>query len=403
MNLPPLAKPLERFHYVVLILVLGMGISTAFHYFKSSYMKANYPQDTFLFHPEDRFNDYKIILSSAALENPYTNEKLVYFPAMIAVLKVLNLLPAQGMYFFLPAFLLSSLAIAYFFLFFFFFLLRCLGVFLFGFWNYFVVFTADRLNFEILVFWGLAAFFISEKIKKPKWGIWGLALATSIKAFPGFFSIYYLVQKRYREFVYFGLASALLTLLGFLCAHSSFSETFLRFVDCLQIFQTGYAYTARGCIFSLSLPHVFYIIGDLFRIVHLSFVGECFIYLAKWFFITLPLWLFAAVSIFKSSRLDLHHKFLFGVALFLLLPPVSYDYKGIHLILPFLMLLGDFNPKNFDLNFRLAILLSFLFIPKNYFSTHENIGIGSLINPILLVVICSMLWQNAFEKKKSRS
>ena len=76
---------------------------------------------------------------------------------------------------------------------------------------------------------------------------------------------------------------------------------------------------------------------------------------------------------------------LVAVAAMLLLTPISFDYKLLHLILPMLLFI---NAPGSTQDRTLTILFGLLMIPKAWFFLHREISIAVILNPAL---ICLML------------
>ena len=66
------------------IVMLGFVLSVFKHYILGAYAHLSYPYNTFLFTPDDRFNDFFNMLRACKDNNPYLTSywlKSVYFPA----------------------------------------------------------------------------------------------------------------------------------------------------------------------------------------------------------------------------------------------------------------------------------------------------------------------------------
>jgi len=78
----------------------------------------------------------------------------------------------------------------------------------------------------------------------------------------------------------------------------------------------------------------------------------------------------------------------------ILLPYVSADYKLIHLFLPIALFVAS--PSRSRLDGMYAVIFGLLVIPKTYFTTPEGINWNSLINILLMTVLCGLIILDRF-------
>jgi hypothetical protein len=75
------------------------------------------------------------------------------------------------------------------------------------------------------------------------------------------------------------------------------------------------------------------------------------------------------------------------VATLVLVPPVSYDYRLIHVLLPILLLLRFPGP----VRTAAVVLLGIVLIPKGLPVLFADVNIGTVINPLALLALGGVL------------
>ena len=384
-----------RIETVSNIVLIGAAFSITFHYVLSAYLHLGYPFSTFLFNPDDRFNDYRNLILVVKDFSPYHSAHWFnsnYFPFGNLFLILFSFLgnPNVSLIVFITIFLVLYLWIIRF-------IDKTLlplslkdKVILYSF-NYPMLFALDRANIELYVFLAtvIFAYFYVYK-KNDTLSIVLLAVAIAAKLYPAVYLVIFLRDRKYSNI-----------------AWTLFLVLVLSFFS-LSVFQGG----VIG-----SIENMFHAFGEfnvrmmgmegvhhnasIYGIVKILAIGllKAFPRHREWFpqmfdfenYIYLPYAVFAFVSFAAVSfflvkrRVSNHECWLVLTVLMILLPNVSHDYKLINLLIPllFFFMEKDDGPKIVTY----AVLYGLLLIPKDYVILFRDVSIASLINPVLLIIL----------------
>ena len=102
----------DKSKIVTLIIVIGFSCSVIFHYIAGVYLGKGYPYSTFLFKPNDRFNDFLNIYRATAGLNPYAASVSVYFPFSYIPIYFLTFLKPLVAFTFFTGFFMTFLLVA---------------------------------------------------------------------------------------------------------------------------------------------------------------------------------------------------------------------------------------------------------------------------------------------------
>jgi len=245
-------------------------------------------------------------------------------------------------------------------------------------------------NLEMLIYLLCIAFVLTYR-RFPAAAAVVLAAAINIKLYPGVLGVLFLKRKDWKNA---GICAAV-SLLFFLGSMGAMEWDFQRLFRAFGSFSDLYlCYINDGLIFSHSLMSLFRYIGHHFFGLGakgvLSFV-PCYY--------ALCLALFAGVLFLLFRR-----KYAFWEELYLLLgcavllPPVSFDYTLVLLLIPYWFFLRE---SSFQLRDKIALFLWVLiFIPENYYASPlwQELQISVLIKPLALTAMSILIFSGKEEK-----
>jgi hypothetical protein len=344
-----------------------------------------YPYNTFLFLPEDRFNDFWNTWNPfRQLENPYNNSLSIYFPATFIILFALQVF---GKFVFL-GFLISAIT----------------GMFLLCYYcqpakhrtvllsialmlSYPFVFAVDRGNIDLLLLNLVLLWCILRSKGYDAAASLCLGLAGAAKIVPLLLLLPDLVKFRLRRLCLTAAFAAIFTGIGLLMLPDPIDRT-------LQLLSKNQEDWKRIWLLqgqSIPYSHCLLSVVKVGAIAYCHETGISVRPVHEWSFkycnwiqyVGLPLMLLAGWRL----RHENEWKSIFvAVAAMLLLPPLSHDYKLLYLFLPLLLFLNE--PPGAE-DRKLAILFGLLLIPKAYWFLFSSVSIAVIMNPIL---ICLILW-----------
>lgn len=68
----------KKIEVLILVIVVGFALAVGFHYFQGFYLGKPYPQNTFLFRPDDKFNDFFNPVRGSEDLDPFRPDKITY-------------------------------------------------------------------------------------------------------------------------------------------------------------------------------------------------------------------------------------------------------------------------------------------------------------------------------------
>ena len=395
--LGPILKNFEnenKIDVLTLIIVIGFTCSVGYHYFLGTYLNRPSPQNTFLFNPGNRFEDfYKPVLGSEDLD-PFRPDKIAFkggylpFGYLVSFLYSL-IVPREFAWFvFISIFFLSL-----------YFSIKnllfgrnhklnshkYLSLFAIMFMTYPILFAVDRTNFDMLICTLIFLFVILYKSNKFIWSTVFLGMATAIKPFTGLFILIYLYDKKYKEALIFLINILLLTVLSLSVFKDALVFETQKFLK--EIFAAGQLIT--GGSISRFASDLYNLVSILSNYTNSLFGREIIIlsnekYKLVYSILSIIIFIFFVLYLW-IRRQPLWKTLLILSCLIVLLPYVTYDYRITYLFPPMVLFLKKNDQESFD--FPITILWGILLIPKNYpvFGWEQNIGM--LLNPILLLLI----------------
>jgi hypothetical protein len=383
----------DRVRLLASIILVGFLAAVAFHGTLRLVFHAGYPQNTFLFRPDDRFNDFYNPIRGSADRDPYNPDRILYiggyFPFGYLVTYLFSRIePEQRS---LTLFLVSFLAL--------------LGVYIasalagtpsphgvksrlsiFGYalciayLAYPTIFLVDRANFDAVVFVLIAGFALLYQRGNVALAVAILSPAIAMKGYPAILLTLPLIDRRFKEL----MLACLLTCLLSLGALAVFSDGLVVEAHKMLVsFQRASAIAFDGgslVRFNSSLyTALLYILGragvdpaysPIFDVGYLVMIASvwaaCTVALRRW---SAPFW----------ARLSV------VTALMILLPPSSADYRLI-MLYPALMAFLNNSVTNKDDWFQILVF-GLLMVPKAYLILESDINMGLLLNPLLLAAL----------------
>lgn len=388
------------------IIAGGLALAMLYHS-----LFTEYPYNSFLFDPKDRYNDFfNVFRTYIHHRNPYDSDVNVYFPFAFVPIKLLtffeettalNVLSAAFIVF-TPAFVyraLSFLKVA----------TRVWVTIALSFMTYPFLFVLDRGNLEALLFIFLAAGLAAFHFRKRFLSIVLISLAVAMKAYPGIYFLLFMRKKRpIRSLIKPGLLSVSLvagiTVLSALFITEEFQRTFIGLWRNLRAFKIYYLVRDSGMPYGSSL----FSAVKLVLIMSLNWfgvdLGRLVPFLIKrWSLIAL---LLGAMSLYRLYRIRLRPWQNTAVLTFmvLLIPPVSFDYKLIHLLIPTLLFLRANEPwRKPGWSLFYTVGFGLLLIPKSYLYLVGNISINIVLNPLIMLLMMSGFFIEAKQRSAAKA
>jgi hypothetical protein len=374
-----------RKSYLVLSIVLtGFILSVVYHTVMAKVFGYDYyPYNTFLFWPEDRFNDFFNHFYRAKHLNPYypPNVFTVYFPFTYFCVYLLTFLPAKVAFALLFGIFICSFA---------YYVFRNLpasdylgrisGVFILTFLSYPILFTVDRGNLEILVFLFLLLFVNYYQKGDDVKSVIFLSLAIAMKLYPGVFVVLFYADKKYKNIIYTGILVLALSVLSAAVMEGGIQASLQGLQNNLGLFKEAYMRSVMGLHFNTSLYGAITILGNKFTF--LSIVIK--------YYTVIALIAFALISLFiVLKEKEFWKRVSLLVFMMLLLPQVTFDYKMIHLYIALMLFLNSHKQSQHDMLY--AILFGLILIPKDYLIIQPDISIAVFLNPLLMLMIAGII------------
>lgn len=378
----------------IVIIGLIVGVIRAFI---GGYLYGQYPYNTFLFDPADRFNDLFNMVKICAANDPYFNS--VPFSS--------NYFPVANSFFYAFSFLQSKILIisvfAGCFLLGYCYLLKkqftgmpvnyLVDVFIIFFLSYAMLFNWDRMNLEIYNF--LLCFFWVRYRNSKFWliAIILLSISISFKLYTGVFIILYLKDRKYKEILMTGAFVLLFSVVSISLFKHSIAENFDAMIISLNRFTTQYNSTNMGLHHNLSIFGMMKIMIKMMLVIFNGNADNIAVVMQG----VLPYYSVSVFLLFGGTVYFILKRNLPGwmnlfllIAVFLLFPHVSFDYKLIFIYIPLIYFLQDPQPVKSQRLFTIGFAL--LLIPHNYVYLFKDVSTAVFIYPaIILIMVLGIL------------
>ena len=246
-----------------------------------------------------------------------------------------------------------------------------------------VLFLLDRANFDGFIFILLSLSF--HLYRKERFNLSALLLAITIamKAYTGVFIILYLADRRYRSAILAPVLVLLLTVGSLALFKDGLSAETAKFAASMTQANRFGVEVGRSVRFSSGL-YTFLAVA----------LGHGRNYVHNAVFNRFYLW--GAIAAFAACCLYLDRAFWKRITvltiLMILLPWTSGDYRLVFLFIPLYLFLNEAPPSRMDA--AVVLLYALLLIPKNYYVIREDLNIGMLINPPLLIALLVCVWRH---------
>ncbi|OIP96504.1 hypothetical protein AUK40_04865 [Candidatus Wirthbacteria bacterium CG2_30_54_11] len=391
----------NRLQIMTLISLVGFLLAVVVYYIRAYYQGLSYPQSTFLFFPGDRFNDFFNIAKVTKNLDPYFEFGGAfgnYFPLAYLFVYPFSLIADQwqALYWFTVVFCLLFCGFLFFH-----FVLRQAGTHRIDLFTWFpivtmlvsypVLFTVDRGNIELYVFGCCALFLLLFQKKQYTAASICLAAAISMKLYPAVFLIFLLSEKKYRQSIIVCLATAVLSVGALLLFRGTITSNLEGLKHGLDWYTTSYVKNfniLEGINYNESYFSVFRILSVL-GYLKIS-LGQL---LTPYLIATMVGFALVTGYVIWVEK-EIWKQVMLLVGSMILLPYVSADYKLIHLFLPIALFVAS--PSRSRLDGMYAVIFGLLVIPKTYFTTPEGINWNSLINILLMTVLCGLIILDRF-------
>jgi len=385
-NLEGLSKrPSTNIHWALKLIFSGLVVAVILHSVYS-FFGAGYPWNTFLFDPNDRFNDWFNSVDQATSNNPYhaTGPALAtYFPASYVLFKIgfglhgvfgkliylcVTAILFAGAFATINQSLFKNCSLP---------LYDKFALLILSIFSYPVLFSIDRGNIDLWISLLCAIFIFSNALKFEIVGVIALSLAISFKGYPAAFLLLLLSERKYLAFLTSVILAILLTLIPMVFMWDGFDSNLDGFIKNLHMYKEIYV-IGHGSLFASSDPY------NALRLLFFSLFGiekevsESVYHFYKYFSAIFAIVISVYVLFVQKTKWK---KIIAVSILAILFPYVANDYKLCMLLPGFYMLIFE----NLEIKKNKYIFLSIclLLIPKSFFFIHGK-SVSMVINPIIL-------------------
>jgi hypothetical protein len=388
----------HKIDYIANIILFGFIAAVLFHLTKSVILGGDYPNNTFLFIPSDRFNDFVNGYSICKGLNPYFTHYFLhssYYPFANIIMYLFTFLPNPGaLLVYLAGFsiffiyinasnLLMASEAKY-----------LKNLIIFSYLTYPFLFALDRANMEIIVFIFLFLFLHYYGKKRFITSSIFLSFAIAMKVFPAVFLVILLSDKRYKEIaltiglVIFLTAASLIFHKGGFFLNFNFILSGFNFNNVSFMCHNNNIVQRGVSLFTLAKMYFIQtgIIGSIdlvkFLGIYTKAVFSLFILLSGYV-------LFIEKELWKKAMILL--------AAALLFPHVSSEPKLLHVFIPLFLFINLTKKGKFDLFYM--IMFGLLLIPKDYYlfpkiisdAGCSDISIAVVLNIMILIAMMSAI------------
>ena len=395
-----------RTEILVSIITIGFIIALFSKYVQGAYLHMDFPFNTFLFAPDDRFRDfYGPYIQAQNLEAYINKPGLVisqYFPFLYLLLYPFTFLEMHtASYLFSAIFYTLAIAISWLYIS----KLTHIKTFaskatttaVFTLMNYGMLFCFDRGNVEIIVYLLLCIaflFFLKNNIK-----IFSLfiILATMVKPYIGLYSIILIDLKDKKTIISYFKFLFMLVIVFFsmmLIFNGKFIDNNSTLYNNLVLVKN--MYDAKIMLFysvSILEPIKYFISeqsSELTTKIHM--------------FITIPTFIISCLLVTLIPKM-VWHKVTIITCMLVCLTPVAFDYKLLMFMVPIFLFITSDEIESSRISYLYSIFFGLIIIPKDYYYFPElnATSIQVLLNPILIYILILFLWYEMVKKLKFTS
>ena len=396
---------------IALIVIAGFAIAVLYHFLISRF-SYGYPFSTFLFRPEDRFNDFKNSLRCVdhslggpswdpLMQSPYWKTGWPFITILYYLFLPFGL--KWGTAIFISLFVitislflwenLKSLTIKK----------RIAHTLILSLFTYPVLFAIDRGNAEMIVFAFLAIFFSCFGRNSHFIGLVALACAIAMKAHPAVFLILLACDRKIKDCFFVVFLSIGLNIVAAAALPGGLSHNLSNSLsDTISLYRKSYIIGNEGLMFGNSLWGVGKV--ALFCVERgssaISELGSTFTKL-QFPYLCFCMAVFSLTCLyvlhFKTSWWKRVTLLTFSMILF---PYVSADYRLLHIYFPMLFFINSNFQSNYTKYFM--IIFGLLLVPKGYYHLPfcNEATIQVVLNPLIMVIAMFMIiWDDILLKR----
>lgn len=382
----------DKLWLICRIAVVGMVAALLYHGVARMVLHQGYPYNTFLFKQQATFSDFTDFIPAMRAGSPYSTRVAVYFPFTYATLfPLIWLPPLVGVGVMILLFSAGLFCLAWNELSFLGTRKRAVAAWIVSFISYPFLICINRANIEMFVFLFVVGFVLLFRRGRYLSAAVLLACATAMKLYPGLLGLLLLKQRRYAAAALTAAVTLALTVLPAMAfpggVQGSMTALRINLADATQSYVQGVSGIAfSSCYFSLlkqiaialrlvtnpsNIAHWAQAATVPYTVVGLIGVAGVAVYVLA---VERDLWKQVALIVFAT----------------ILIPQISFDYRLIHVVVPLLLFVSA--PRGTAADGRLyAMLFGLLLIPKAYFATESAIGIGVILNPLIMTVMAARI------------
>ena len=398
----------EKSKILAFLVMIGFVLAVIKHYILGAYFHLPYPYNTFLFTPDDRFNDFFNMLRACKDNNPYLTSywlKSVYFPAANSVFYVFGLIRNEWLS--LGTYIFVFVAVYFSYLKKNIFTLNSLDstrdLIIFACLTYPVLFSLDRGNLDMYLFLFILGFVVLFQKEHFVLSALFLSMAIAMKLYPGVFIFLFMKEKKYKEISITIAATLCISVISLMRYQGGFVENLQGMQSVLQGFNEMYA-GASGLQHNVSYYGVlklitsgyYYVAQGIHDAATVSILANGALKI-PYIFLVLLLFAFVVFYILKYERTLWKNVYLLSASM-ILLPHVSFDYKLIHILIPIILFLQDDSWTPFAREY--LVLFGIMLMPNNYLYIKGDISIAVIVNPIIMTTIAILVIIDRIKYKK---
>ncbi len=387
-------------------IVLGFFIvSLFFHYIQGIYLGASYPFSTYLFFPGDALGDFHGLCEMLARFDPF-HTTYNGFGNNYPPFTYLSIAPFTAMGF-------QTGVIVYFAVSFVGFLLFMWTIFrsagpltdtgllnflILGALTYPLHFSLDRSNVENLCFLFTAAFLVTWRSKRETLAAVLLGTAAAIKVIPALFAVIFLRERRFRPILIAAFVALGCTALAMVLFHVSPAELLSIYRASAPSFQEFALHPFSPVQHSVSLLaalRAWTVLVTPEKGINPAWIAST----VSTYGNLSPVLFFLIIGAAFTPWTETWEKLLLVVAATLLVPPISFDYKLLHLFIPFALFIA--NDKSTKRDRTYTILFALLFSAKGFWVIYADVTISVIVNAVALSLMSAMIIKTAAGRRRA--
>lgn len=378
----------EKINTLCLIIIIGITIAIVFHFLIMGIIfKQGYPRNTFLFRPDDRFNDFYNPLRGASDLDPYNPDRIYYIGGYLPFGYIVAFL-----FSFIRPWIISLFILLYGFIIYLGLYIgknlydgeaikgakKILRVVCIAYLTYPVLFVIDRANFDMVIFILLSVVILMYQSDSFILSVFPLSFAIAMKMYPGFFLLLYFVDRKFKELFYVLILVLFLSIGSLALLHGGFwtelQKAIVSFDRAREIsFEIGRLIGFNSSLYTVLV----FAISSFF-----PNIASNIIFNISYIFIAMSI-IFIVTTMIIINDYAFWQKILLIVVMMILLFPSSSDYRLLMLYLPMMLFIQNNVKTKNDL--IIVIIIGLLLVPKAYINLYSEANIGIVLNPLLLM------------------